>query len=331
MSTSPQITIPPGFATLASEIPKLCSTNWGEFKDAMEMLFMGCGADYIIDATASTTIPKDCVRLDKQLTFYIWTRVDDEFRYLVNGTKSSALLTWMTLLSHFQKSTMPRRVAAREQLYSVVHDPSKSIDIFIHSVTSAAKVLADLGHKIEDTEIKDILLMRLDDSYATVRTSIMTSKEEPDLATIKDLLSSASDSIPQPTVMVHANVVSNGYKSKPKYSPPSSPTAGPVHGSSPPSDNKGFQWCNTTTQDGCHRCGRANHIAAYCIFNMPQNIKDWVMKGGYKQQANVVQLSDEDFQYESAYSGHHYEEPPDFNYLELEDNYSSNIYGPHLI
>ena len=58
----------------------------------------------------------------------------------------------------------------------------KSMDTFIHSVTSAAKVLADLGYKVEDTEIKDILLMKLDD--ASVRTSIMTAKEEPDLATI---------------------------------------------------------------------------------------------------------------------------------------------------
>ena len=94
--------------------------------------------------------------------------VEYEFKYLIKETRSSALSSWLSLLSHFQKSTMPRRIAARQQLYSIVHDPSKSMDIFIHSVTSAAKVLADLGYKVDDTEIKDILLMKLDESYSTV-------------------------------------------------------------------------------------------------------------------------------------------------------------------
>jgi hypothetical protein len=290
-----------------------------EFKPAMEMLFMGAGADYLIDATSSTSIPTECSKLDKQLVFYIWSRVDQEFRYLVQDAKSSALLVWTTLVSHFQKSTMPRRLAARQQLYSVVHDPSKPIDTFIHAVTAAAKVLADLGYKVEDTEIKDLLLMKLDDSYASVRTSIMTAKDEPDLDTIKALLSSASSSFTQsPPIIAGAMMSSNGPRSRPKSS---FSAAGCTQPSSPlPPDDKGYQWCNPSNQDACHRCGRANHIAAFCIFNMPQYVKDWVMKGGYKAHlAAIATAIDpvEDFVYEAAFTASGwFEEPPDLPKVE---------------
>jgi hypothetical protein len=297
------LTMPTSVATLALEIPKLTAANWMEFKAGMEMLFLGAGADYLLDPSPGATIPPSCVKLDKQLVFYIWARVDDELRYLVQDARSSALAVWLSLLSHFQRSTMPRRIAAREQLYSVVHDPSKSIDVFIHAVTSAAKVLADLGCKVEETEIKDILLMKLDTSYASVRTSIMTAKEEPDLATIKSLLSSASSSIPVvPTPFAAAHQVATTPASRPRHRPSYSPPlpVGAGQPSLPPADDQGFQWCNPSNQGACHRCGRANHIAAFCLFSMPQHVKDWVMQGGYKSHAAsmVSAQSAQDFEYE---------------------------------
>ena len=309
----------------ASVVPMLSATNWMAFKPAMEMFFLAVGADYLLDAEPSTTIPAGCSQLDRHLVYHLYSRVDDEYKYLVHDAKASTLKAWLSLLSHFQKSTMPRRIAARNQLYSVVHDPHKPIDHFIHSVTSAAKVLADLGHKVEDIEIKDILLMKLDDSYASVRTSIMTAKEEPDLATIKALLSSASSSFttppPIPTMAMAARVPHrSSHRSPPRSSPSATPGKAPPHsqGSSslPPLDDRGFQWCNTSSPGACHRCGRANHIAAFCIFTMPQFVKDWVMQGGYKEQASLAQ-SEEDFQYEAANLG---EEPPGLQ--------AYNILGP---
>ncbi|KIJ22289.1 hypothetical protein M422DRAFT_40110 [Sphaerobolus stellatus SS14] len=292
-------------AALSTEIPKLTSINWMEFKSGMEMLFMGAQADYLIDASASTTIPPECVKLDKQLVFYLWARVDDDHKFLVQDSRTSALKAWLALLTHFGKSTMPRRLAARQHLYSVEHDTSKPIDVFIHSVTSAAKALADLGSKVEDTEIKDILLMRLDDSYASIRTSIMTAKEEPDLSSIKSLLSSASSSIPQPSSIAAAQVASVRPSSRPSSRPlpprsTFSPSDSPAQ--SLPPDDRGFFWCDTTNSQACHRCGRPNHIAAFCLFTMPQYVKDWVMKGGYREHSSLANSS-EDFQYEGATLG----------------------------
>jgi hypothetical protein len=312
--SSPLLSFPPHMATILSEIPKLSANNWMEFKEAMEMLFLGSGASYLIDPKPSTTIPSQCLNLDQQLVPHIWARVEAEFRYIVQNSRTSALLAWTSLCSHFERSTMPRRLAARQQLYSVVHDPSKPLDIFIHSVTSAAKVLADLGYKVSDTEIKDLLLMKLDDSYASVRTSIMTSKEEPDLDTIKTLLSSASTSFSDSplsgiaasaSVMVASSTSRSKYRSFTPSSTPSFNAPGPPVQSltSLPPDDKGYHWCNTSNQDACHRCGRSNHIAAFCIFTMPHYVKDWVMKGGYKihNAARALAIDPtEDFVYESA-------------------------------
>ena len=110
--TTTLLSVPSNMATLAAEIPKLCASNWMEFKPAMEILFLGAGADYLIDAKASTSIPPECTRLDKQLVFYLWSRVDEDYRYLIQDSRTSALIAWTTLSSHFQKSTMPRRIVS---------------------------------------------------------------------------------------------------------------------------------------------------------------------------------------------------------------------------
>jgi len=43
------------------------------------------------------------------------------------------------------------------------------------------------------------------------------------------------------------------------------------------------------TKNHCHRCGRSGHIAARCIYDMPQHIKDWVMHNSPRERANTVQ------------------------------------------
>lgn len=304
MSPITLLTLPPNIAALVGEIPKLNSSNWSEFKSAMEMLFLGSGADYLLDAKSNTTVPPDCTKIDKQLVFYIWARVDDEFRFLVQDARTSALQAWLALLGHFQRSTMPRRIAAREQLYSIQHDPTKSIDVFIHSLTSAAKALSDLGCKVEDTEIKDLLLMKLHDSFLSVRTSILTAREEPDLEAVKALLFSSSSSVPPPDSYAMASYVSHKHRSQSHHQHQQNHHSSPSPTSSSNDlspDNKGFYWCNTSNNDNCHRCGRPNHIAAHCLFNMPTYVKDWVMKGGYKEQARMAIISaDDDFEYSAA-------------------------------
>lgn len=99
------LTIPDHVGDLALEIPKLCAANWMEFKPAMEMLFLDAGAGYLIDATPSTPIPPQCSLLDHTLLCLLYFRMEKDFQHLVLDNRTSTLLVWTTLLSHFQKST----------------------------------------------------------------------------------------------------------------------------------------------------------------------------------------------------------------------------------
>jgi hypothetical protein len=42
-------------------------------------------------------------------------------------------------------------------------------------------------------------------------------------------------------------------------------------------DDKGYDWCNTTRKGVCHYCGQHGHIAACCMYPMPQQVKDWII------------------------------------------------------
>ena len=54
---------------------------------------------------------------------------------------------------------------------------------------------------------------------------------------------------------------------------PSSPRPAPSR------EDKGYRWCDPLNEGHCHRCGRSGHIAARCIHDMPQHVKEWVMNG----------------------------------------------------
>ncbi|KAH6914143.1 hypothetical protein BKA70DRAFT_1217766 [Coprinopsis sp. MPI-PUGE-AT-0042] len=42
-------------------------------------------------------------------------------------------------------------------------------------------------------------------------------------------------------------------------------------------DVKGFTWCDVTLPNACHRCGHPSHIAARCMYTMPEHVKEWII------------------------------------------------------
>ena len=181
--------------------------------------------------------------------------------------------SWKALRGHFEKSTMSNRIRARRQLYDVSHDPSQPMASYVQAVLSARTVLKNLGYNPTDTEVGVILLMNLHHSYDSVRTTILTAASEPDLTKIKSILLSTSASTDvfvksEPANLAHA--AHHGHRGYARTSGSSS-GVGVI-------DEKGFRWCDPTNNEHCHRCGRPNHIAARCIHDMPQHIKNWVMQ-----------------------------------------------------
>lgn len=107
--------------------------------------------------------------------------------------------------------------------------------------------------------------MNLDPSYHTIRTSILTAKDEPKLQDVKDILIGSSSSAigvkSEPAEMGMAAHVPGHRFGRPQAQGQAAPPY--------PVDKDGFRWCDPTNSDHCHRCGRPNHIAAICIADMP--------------------------------------------------------------
>lgn len=185
--------LPNYVVNMLSEVPKLTDSNFQTWKKGMTMFFSGCGASYLLSTPLPATVPNDSEAVDKKMVFFIWSRLSEELRYLVEG-KTSGLEAWEAVSSHFQRSTMPRRLQAREAFYRIEHDPSKPISIYIHAVDSARQVLVDLGSNIDDTETLNVLLMNLHPDFHTVRTTILTAATEPTLANVKNILAGSAGS-----------------------------------------------------------------------------------------------------------------------------------------
>lgn len=268
-------------AAIILGIPKLEGEhNYHSWIDAFHVVFGGIGADYLTGDTLPATVPTDGLALlDKRLVLQIWSRIDPSLQYLVTSSddKTSALEVMRSIRGKFQRSSMARRIKARHDFHHVHHDPSQPIDIYIQSVAQAVKVLKELKCSVDDTEQLDVLLMNLDDSYATVRTSILSQKEEPSLEDAKAILTGAS--ISAVAVKIEPDI-SHGAFGAAAFAAPREhrrPSPSPSSGAGS-IDNKGFRWCDPTKDGHCHRCGRTGHVAYLCIFDMPRAIKDWVMR-----------------------------------------------------
>ncbi|KAJ7814818.1 hypothetical protein B0H14DRAFT_3476708 [Mycena olivaceomarginata] len=80
---------------------------------------------------------------------------------------------------------MTSRMNARRNFVHTIHDPSKSINLYISAIEDAVTCLNHLGVKPTNSEITDTLLMNLDESLSSTCTTILTSKKELTLTAIK--------------------------------------------------------------------------------------------------------------------------------------------------
>jgi hypothetical protein len=85
---------------------------------------------------------------------------------------------------------------ARREFVYTIHDPSKPINLYISAIKDAVTRLDHLGARPSDTEVADTLLMNLDESLSSTRTTILTSEKKPTLIAIKSQIRNAGPSVP---------------------------------------------------------------------------------------------------------------------------------------
>jgi hypothetical protein len=210
--------------------------------------------------------------------------VDDQFKYIIEDC-DTAEEAYKALKAEFVKPTMHARVQARQALYSIIYDPSCPISAFISAVEDAVKALKDLGViTISEDEQKDVLLFCLHESFSVVCTTIYSQSTEPSLAIVKTILKGAdnnaisSDDLwikPEPVNIALRAQTNRGCTSS--HPIDSGSLSSPTSSCGSRRDDKGYNWCDTTCKGVCHHCGQHGHITAYCMYPMPQQVKDWII------------------------------------------------------
>lgn len=127
--------------------------------------------------------------------------------------------------------------------------------------------------------------MRLDPSYHQTRTNIVTQKVELKLDKVMRLLRAASSATPVVKSESEHGLAARAPHHCPRTNSRTHPT--PTSGRV---DLRGSTWCDTTTTN-CHRCGRPGHIAARCMLDMPQHVRDWIADQPYSPRAHAAELA----------------------------------------
>lgn len=274
-------TITSALTNVLTTVAPLDATNWSKFGKGFRIFLLGLDALWVTNGTGPATDNADQVSLDRMLVPYLYSKVTEDYQYLVEDS-SSATAAWKLLKGHFEKSNMTNRFVARGELHAITHDPSKEVSVYIRAIGDAVAKLKAIGVTIDDTTHKDLILLNLHPSFRAVRTILLARATEPSLEDIKNLLSASSadpgikqeeDDISGVAFLAHT---SSPRRAAPAVTPSSSPLTGKIAANGFPVDSQGSRWCDPTN-DNCHRCGRVGHIAHKCMHTMPSFVKDWIL------------------------------------------------------
>ena len=275
---------------IMANLLKLTGDNWYEWKKEIETYFLliGCGGH--VGSTRSLDEKRsEWDTLDQKVYAIIWFLIDPSHRSSIITTNSGKE-AWTKIVTEYQKDSPTNRILLRRQFYSLTHYPALSISQFIDDVASTTRKLEAIGHKPDDVEVSDRILIGLDPSWSTVRTTLMFQTK-----------SLTIDEITAALKQYEANESSaeGGVKREPGESALYAKGQG---GGSRVKDHggEGFDWGNSKNREGvCWRCGRPGHIAQFCVADMPEDVKREILNRP-ASRANVAVVVEADSDSEEA-------------------------------
>jgi hypothetical protein len=169
---------------ILSTLPKLNGSNWFEWKKEAETFLLLAGLDGTIDAEE---VPTGATVKDRKTYADLFFLIELNYRAPIVDIKSGCK-AWKKLIAEYEKDSATTRMALRQQFYSLTHDPAVGIAVFIDAVFPIVRQLGAIGHKPDDLEISDKLLIRLHQSWAPVRTAL-TLREKSEKPKIEKITS----------------------------------------------------------------------------------------------------------------------------------------------
>ena len=169
---------------LFTSIPKFSGTNWVTFKKDVEVFF---SLDGVWDVV-SGAVPKpadlkdlgDWETKDKRGYSLLYFLIGSDYRSIITEL-SSGSTAWNALKGEYEKDSSATRLTLRNQFYTIRHDPSRPVSIFIDAIQSIARQLKAINYAPGTNEVEDIILLRLDATFEPVRSSLIAREKSPSL------------------------------------------------------------------------------------------------------------------------------------------------------
>jgi len=122
---------------ILATLPKLNSSNWFEWKKEVETFLLLAGLNRIIDAEDIPTGMKatEWTAKDRKTYVYLFFLIELNYCTPIIDIKSGRE-AWKKLVAEYEKDSAMTRMVLCQQFYSLTHNPTVGIAVFINAVFS---------------------------------------------------------------------------------------------------------------------------------------------------------------------------------------------------
>ena len=126
----------------------------------------------------SATPPTDPAQL---LLWQKWNKHVYATIYLLVSSNEHPVIVQVSIGSNALPflNVVSNHLSLHSKFYNIMHDPSKPITKFINTIWSISHQLSAIKHPLHDTEITDMILLCLHETFFSCLLALITCKEEP--------------------------------------------------------------------------------------------------------------------------------------------------------
>ena len=199
-------------------------------------------------------------------------------------------------MAEYKKDSATTHMILHQKIYSITHDPSASITVFIDAVYSVTHQLKAIGCEPTNLEISNKLLIRLHQLWSPICTMLTLCEKPkvPELETITSVLKQFEAN--ETSVFAHGKselFIKTEINEAELALYAAKSQGGGGKGTKGRQHDEDCDWGNTVEWEGvCWRCGREGHVVKNCVADMPEDIKHQVLC--YDHAASAVMDSMDD-------------------------------------
>jgi hypothetical protein len=126
-----------------------------------------------IDAEAERAAKKNASKMQEILTAIGLTV--DESQYIYIRDAEDGYAAWKALEKVYLKNSRANRISLKRQLYGFRHAVDNPIQDYINGILELTGQLRGIGVRLDKTEIMDILIMNLHESWSSMASTLATT------------------------------------------------------------------------------------------------------------------------------------------------------------